>query len=237
MGRCAECGAWNSLVEERRGAGRRRRGCRGANRYAQFGAAGTREAVRRSRNADTRAAVDRHRRVRSRARRRHRARLARAARRRAGHRQVDAAAAGGRALRARGRAGALRVGRGVRASDQEPRRSPRRRRGAALSAVGNLHRAHPRRDRAPQAGAGHHRLGADRLLDQVPVGARQHRPGARGGHAVSVRRQGAEHPDRARRPRHEGRQPRRPEGRSSTSSTPCCTSRASAITRIASSAR
>ena len=47
---------------------------------------------------------------------------------------------------------------------------------------------------------------------QVPVGARQHRPGARGGDAVAVRREGPEHSDRSRRPRHEGRQPRRAEG-------------------------
>ena len=47
---------------------------------------------------------------------------------------------------------------------------------------------------------------------QLPVGARQHRPGARGGDAAAVHGEGAEHPDVSRRPRHQGRQPRRPQG-------------------------
>ena len=111
------------------------------------------------------------------------------------------------------------------------------RRRAAVSAGGNLSRAHPRRDRPPQAGAGHRRFDPDGLLAQVPVGARQHRPGARSGDAAAVHGEGPEHADVARRPRHEGRQPRRARRRSSTSSTRCCTSRASVIIRIASCAR
>ena len=135
------------------------------------------------------------------------------------------------------RPGALQLGRGVRASDQVARRAARRRRRAALSARRNLPRAHPRGDRPHQAGAGHRRFGADGLLAEVPVGARQHRPGARGGDAAAVHREGAERADVPRRPRHEGRQPRRARRRSSTSSTPCCISKASATTRTASSAR
>ena len=48
-------------------------------------------------------------------------------RRRARHRQVDAAAAGGGALRADGRSGAVQLGRGVRAPDQVARRAAGRR--------------------------------------------------------------------------------------------------------------
>jgi DNA repair protein RadA/Sms len=40
MGRCAECGAWNSLVEERAAEGAVAAGA-GANRYAQFGTSGS----------------------------------------------------------------------------------------------------------------------------------------------------------------------------------------------------
>ena len=64
----------------------------------------------------------------------------------------------------------------------------------------------------------------------------QHRPGARSRDAAAVHGEGPEHPDVPRRPRHQGRQPRRVPRRSSTSWTRCCTSKASAITRIASSA-
>ena len=80
-------------------------------------------AVRRHRHRRRGADHDRHQRVRSRARRRRRARLARADRRRAGHRQVDAAAAGRGALREDGRPGALQLGRGIRAPDQVARRA------------------------------------------------------------------------------------------------------------------
>ena len=182
------------------------------------------------------AAVDVDRRVRSRARRRRRAGVARPARRRARHRQVDAAAAGGGEHGAHGRPGALQLRRRIGASDQVARRAPGGRRGAAVPAGRNVPRAHPRGNRAHQAGARDRRLGADGLLAEVSVGARQHQPGARGGHAAAVHRQGTERADVSRRPRHEGRQPRRARRRSSTSSTRCCISRASAITRIGSCA-
>ena len=70
----------------------------------------------------------------------------------------------------------------------------------------------PRGDRAPQAGARDRRLHADDLLAQVPVGPRQHRPGARGGHATAVHGERAERADVSRRPHHQGRQPRRSQG-------------------------
>ena len=63
-----------------------------------------------------------------------------------------------------------------------------------------------------QAGAGHRRLDPDGVLAEDAVGARQHRPGARGGDAAALRGEGAERPDVPRRPRHEGGQPRRPQG-------------------------
>ena len=112
-----------------------------------------------------------------------------------------------------GRSGALQLRRGIRAPDQVARRAARRRARAALPPGRDLPRAHPRGDRPP---ASRRFVIVDSIQTvfslQVPVGARQHRPGARGGDAAAVRRQGAEHPDVPRRPRHQGRQPRRPEG-------------------------
>ena len=110
------------------------------------------------------------------------------------------------------RPGALRLGRGIGAPDQGPRRAARRRRGAAVPARRDLRRAHPRGDRPGAATAAGGRLDPDGVLAQVPVGAGQHRPGARGGDAVPVHRQGPRPADVPGRPRHQGRQPRRPEG-------------------------
>ena len=177
LGRCADCGAWNSFVEER-AAGGAPRAAAGASVRAGRQRRRAR-AVCGHRDRAARAAVDRHRRVRSRARRRRRARIARAARRRAGHRQVDAAAAGGGEHGAHDRPGALQLGRGIRAPDQIARRAARRRRRAALPAGRDVPRAHPRGDRAHQAGARHRRFDPDGVLAEVSVGARQHRPGAR----------------------------------------------------------
>ena len=78
QGRCADCGAWNSLVEER--VGEAAASTQG-HRYALPGVGrGRREAVFGDRSIVGRTHRDRYRRVRSRAGRRHRARLARAAR-------------------------------------------------------------------------------------------------------------------------------------------------------------
>ena len=110
--------------------------------------------------------------------------------------------------------------------------------GAALPAGRDLPRAHPRGDRARSS---RRSLIVDSIQTvfslEVPVGARQHRPGARGGDAAAVRGQGPRHPDVPRRPRHQGRQPRRARRRSSTSSTPCSTSRARSTSTTASCAR
>ena len=108
----------------RRGDGAARRGARGA--APALGGGGSRLYADVDTVVAERIATG-HQRVRSRARRRHRAGIARAARRRAGHRQVDAAAAGRRALRRARRAGAVLLGRGIRAPDQDARRAARRR--------------------------------------------------------------------------------------------------------------
>jgi hypothetical protein len=190
-------------------------------------------ALRRHRSRVHREDPERDRRVRSCARRRHRARFARPARRRAWHRQVDAAAAGGGALRAERRTRAVCVGRGVGASDQVTRRSPRRRRRAALPARRDLRREHSRRDRQGPAAAPHRRLGPDRVLAEVSIGAGKHWPGTGSGDAVSVYREGAQHPDLPGRPRDQGRQHRRTKGARARGRI----SRASVTIRIASCAR
>ncbi len=163
--------------------------------------------------------------------------IAGAARRRAGHRQVDAAAAGGGALRPRRRAGPLRLGRGERAADQGARRAPRRRRRSVVSVRRDVSRADPRRGGAAEAGPARDRLHPDRVLDQAAVGAGQRRPGARGGDAAPVRGQG---PATCRRSS-SATSPRTapwPAPRcSSTSSTRCSTSRASGTTPTASCGR
>ena len=133
--------------------------------------------------------------------------------------------------------GALLLGRRVRAPDQDARRAARRRPRAAVPAGRDLRRAADRRGRSAEAGAAHRRLDPDGVLAEDAVGAGQRRPGAAGRDRSAVHRQGPEPADDSRRPRHEGRQPRRARRCSSTSSTPCCTSRASSITRIASCAR
>ena len=108
---------------------------------------------------------------------------------------------------------------------------------AAVSARRDLPRADPRGDRPHQAGAGHRRFHPDGLLAEVPVGAGQHRPGARGGDSAAVHGEG---PERARRSSSgTSRRTAASPGprRSSTWSTRCSTSKANAITRTASCAR
>ena len=87
-----------------------------------------------------------------------------------------AAASRGQAERA-GRARALRLGRGVRAADQDARRAAGRRGGEPLPAAGDESRKHPRRDRAQRAGRDHRRFDPDGLLveDRVARPARSRR--------------------------------------------------------------
>ena len=151
---------------------RRRRRRRAATRYAWPAATGAQlyadiDVVGR------RPALDRHRRVRSRARRRHRARLARAARRRARHRQVDAAAAGGGAHRAR-RSGPVLYSSGEESEHQIKSRGERLGVGDAplyLLAETCLERILEEIARLKPA-LRHRRFDPDGVLAEVPVGAR-----------------------------------------------------------------
>ena len=105
LGRCDDCDAWNSFVEEKVApAGGDRRGAA----PALGGGAST-----KYKDVDTVVAQrlsSGHERVRSGTRRRHRSGIARPAWRRARDRQVDAAAPGGGAFRRAHRAGAVLLG-------------------------------------------------------------------------------------------------------------------------------
>ena len=88
-----------------------------------------------------------------------------------------------------------------------------------------------------QPDAGRHRQHPDRRRPRARLGAGQRRAGARLRATAGRRGQGAGHPDRARRPRHQGGRRWPGRGRSSTSSTSCSASRASGTTRSACCAR
>ena len=178
-----------------------------------------------------------HRRVRSRPGRRHRARFAGAARRRAGHRQVHAAAAGGRARGAHRRSGALQLGRGVRAPNQAARR-----------AAGRRARRRSTCSPRPASSESSKRSSALKpalvIVDSIQTifslrfqsAPGQHRPGARGRDAAAVRRQGRRTCRRCSSATSRRTAISPVPRRWSTSSTRCCTSKASGITRIASCA-
>ncbi len=101
----------------------------------------------------------------------------------------------------------------------------------------DLARADPRAGRGPEAQSARRGLRPDRLLVALPVRTRQHQPGAGGGDAAAVSRQGPRRHDLPDRPRDEGRQHRRAPSPSSTSSTPSSTSRARSASTTASCAR
>ena len=148
LGRCADCGAWNSLVEERAAPAD---GAGGAGGSASLRDSPARPAPRSCTRTSNSA---------------HHARLT------TGIDEFDRVLGGGvvpgslvllggepgigkstlllqaaaNMARTR-RAGALQLGRGVRAPDQVARRAPCRRQRAALPAGRDLPRAHPRRDR------------------------------------------------------------------------------------------
>ena len=166
---------------------------------------GGRSALRGRRHGHRGTAADRHRGVRSRPRRRNRSGVPGTAGRRAGHRQVDAAASGRGLVRGQRRAGALLLGRGVRAPDQAAGRAPRRGAGAVLPARGNVPRTDARRGRAPATPVARRRFHPDDVLAEDAVGAGQRRADTRGGDEPAVHRQGPEHPDVPRRARHQGR--------------------------------
>ena len=238
MGRCADCGAWNSLVEERR-----RRTLPAA---AAAGAPALR-ARRRGRRAPLRRHPDGGR-----------SRGCRAASRSSTGCWAAASCPGSlvllggepgigkstlllqaaAAFARHGRARALQLGRGVGAPGEVARRAARRRRRAALPAGRDLPRARSSKRRRALKPA---LLVVDSIQTVFSLKL-QSAPGSIGqvrecGHAAALHRQGPEHPDLPRRPRHEGGQPRRARSRSSTSSTPCSTSRASSTTCTGSSGR
>ena len=83
---------------------------------------------------------------------------------------------------------------------------------AVVSAGRDVHRAADRRSRTPEACVAHRRLDSDGVLPEDSVGAGQREPGAAGGHGSAVYREGTQSADDPRRPRDEGRQPRGAQG-------------------------
>ena len=177
-----------------------------------------------------RGAADRHRRARPGARRWARARLGHPARRRAGHRQEHAAAAAARLVAG---ADAVRQRRGEPAAGAHPRRAPRRGASRVVAGGRDVARRDRRRDR-PLAARGSSSSTASRRLpttDQLAAPGRWSRSGrapsgspSRRSSVASPWCSSATSPRTARSP---------VPGCSSTSSTPCCPSRATATTRCA----
>ena len=212
-GRCPDCGAWNALVEEPEPASSSSSGGGpGRRTLRRSGRAGGGAPLRRHRRGVHAAARERIRRVRPGAGRRHRPRLGGAGRRRAGHREVDAAAAGRRPGGRVAGPRALRLGRGVRAPGQGTRAASGHGGRPALSARRDLPRKAARRRRARAAGHAGRRFHPDHLLAEARLGARQRRPGPRGGDAPALQRQAPQPAHLPGGTRHEGGQPGRPEG-------------------------
>ena len=145
VGRCEGCGAWNSVAEEpvaAAAASARRRGGEPRGRPP-------RRSPDSAISHESRLVRWSHRAPRARLRpgRRHRAGLDDADRRGAGHRQVHAAAAGGRAPRGGGPPGAVRQRRGVAGAAPAPRRPARRGRRAGAGARRDPARGGARRGR------------------------------------------------------------------------------------------
>ena len=172
LGRCPDCGEWNSFVEERQEA---RPPARAARASLALEIGGEAAALRRRRRRRGRPHPLGHRRVRPRARRRHRPGLDGADRRRARHRQEHAAAAGGppagphaaaRCSTSRARSRSGRSSCAASASGIAGRRP--------LPDGGDLARADPRAGRGAEARGPGRRLGADHLL----VAASRRRPAA-----------------------------------------------------------
>ncbi len=211
MGKCPDCGEWNSLVEtviQEAGSGpaRGRRACLGRRRPP--GAA-------RHPGGRLRARAGAHRRAEPSAGRRHRARLGRAHQRRPRHRQEHAAHPAlrrpgpARPESCRRRAGALCVGRGIGRADQAARRAP----GHRVPRNPGAGRNPPRNDLEPHSAApaahGRGRLGPEHLLRGHPVGRRQRDAGARLLGPPPAARQGADLPALPGGPRDERRGHRR----------------------------
>ena len=232
LGRCADCGAWNSLVEERP-----------QETVAAAAATASLRARRRAGAARLYSEIE----------------LEQHARMTTGIGEFDRVLGGGvvpgslvllggepgigkstlllqAAANMARTAGAVLYSSGEESEHQIKSRGERLAVGKAplLPARRNLPRADPRRDRAHQAGARHRRLGADGVLAEVSVA----RPAASA--RCERRRRSCCSPRRGRtfRPSSSATSPRTAASpdrkRSSTSSTPCCISKASATTRTAS---
>ena len=210
MGRCADCGAWNSLVEERVPEAAQAPAGAAAPRYAMGGGAGARL------YADIQ--------------------MADAPRLRTGIEEFDRVLGGGvvpgslvllggepgigksTLLLQAAAAFARTVGPVLYSSGEESEhqiKSRGERLGVgdapALPAGRDLPRADSRRGRPAEARAAGRRFDPDGVLAEAAVGARQHRTGAGGRDAAAVHGEGAQHADVPRRPRDQGRQPGRPE--------------------------
>ena len=218
QGRCDTCGEWNTLVEEivapqgRAPAAAPRGASAARGRSPKAAASRSTPRLRDVTGSERRALEDRARRVRLRARRRHRSGLDDPHRRRAGHRQVDAAAAGRGAARGGGHRHALRVGRRIARS-----RSSCAPTGSTESAgdVSLLSETNLETILATSAAVAPAVL--DRRLDPDGVHRRsrgragQRRAGARVRRAADALREGERHHGVRRRTRDEGRRHRRPE--------------------------
>ncbi|MCK7539687.1 MAG: hypothetical protein MZV63_56645 [Marinilabiliales bacterium] len=236
LGRCPDCGAWNSLVEERapEAAPRRRR-----SPLRRRPAARARSSTPTSSAPTPPRIADRHRRVRPRARRRHRARLAGAARRRARHRQVHAAAAG-RAPASPAPPGPCSTVSGEESEHQVKSRGERL--GVGDAPLYLLAETCLERDpRGGRPGSSPPLLVVDSIQTvfslEAAVGARQHRPGARGRDAAALRGEGRRTSRRSSSATSRRTAASPAPSPSSTSSTPCSTSRAKRQHPTASSAR
>ena len=195
LGRCPDCGAWNSLRRgDRHGAGRaarraraRRRARRGRRRRAP-----PRRPRRRHLVRDRPLHVG-HRRARPRARRRHRARLAGAGRRRARHRQEHAAAAGRSTRRrptAAGRCSSAARSRRPRCKMRAERICRRARRASPCWPRRDLESVIAAVDDDAPGAASSSTRSRRSTADELTVGAGQRQPGARGDRSLPAPRQG-----------------------------------------------
>ncbi len=202
LGRCPECGGWDTLAEE--SVPELRRSIVGRWTHRPAGAAG------RGRHGRGRDAAHRDRRAGPGARRRARRRVGHAARRRARDREEHAHAPGARA--------AWRQP--VRECCSSPQRSRRSRCGCAPS---GSTRIHPNLLIVAETSLPHvlthvaevapDVLAVDSIQTvadpDVPGRSRFGQPGARVRAPAGPHREGPQHPHAARRPRHEGRRDRR----------------------------
>ena len=233
-GKCPACGEWNTLTEETDAIAPPGTGLSAPQQRP-------RHRARRpeGQHAGGAALLDRHRRTRPRHRRRHRAGLGAADRRRARHRQIDAAAAARGDARPRRPARRLLLRRGGGGAGAPARRAPRPVGRAGRARLRDQPRATSWRrskpDRRPISSSSipSRRCGPKRI-EAAPGTVSQVRAAAQAliRYAKSARQRAA-----ARRPRHQGRADRRPQGDRAHGRHRACISKATAATPSASCAR